>query len=115
MSLQYTFISEGKRWGNTFPWQLTQEGKVENVHSTRIKREFCKPAAKSYSNMTPEKGLEQFRDGNDMWRWWHFEPKTLAVLKMLTVQMCKYPQNLRGTFLFKMKVVAFYVSLMYLY
>ena len=22
MSLQYTFISEGKRWENAFPWQV---------------------------------------------------------------------------------------------
>ena len=29
---------------------------VENVHSTRIKHEFCKPATKSDSNTTPEKG-----------------------------------------------------------
>ena len=45
--------------------KLTQVGMVENVHSTRIKREFCKPATKSDSNTTPEKGLVQFRDGND--------------------------------------------------
>ena len=39
---------------------------VENVHSTRIKREFCKPETKSDSNTTPEKGLARFCDGDDM-------------------------------------------------
>ena len=47
------------------PSTLTQEVMIENVHSTRIKREFCKPATKSVSNTTPEKGLVLFRDGND--------------------------------------------------
>ena len=89
------------------PGKLTQVGMVENVHSTRINREFCKPTTKSYSNTTPKKGLVQFRDGNDMWRWWYFELKTLAVLKTSKVQMRKFPQKLRDTFLFKMKVVAF--------
>ena len=71
MSLQYTFISEGKRRGNTFPGKLTQVGMVENVHSTRIKCEFCKPATKSYSNTTPWKGTRtiswrKWRDGDDI-------------------------------------------------
>ena len=47
------------------PGKLIQVGMVENVHSTRIKCEFCKPATKSDSYTTPEKGLVQFRDGND--------------------------------------------------
>ena len=47
------------------PGRLTQVGMKENVHSTRIKREFCTPATKSDSNTTHEKGLVQFRDGND--------------------------------------------------
>ena len=48
------------------PGKLTQVGMVENVYSSRIEREFCKPATKNDSYMTPEKGLVQFRDGNDM-------------------------------------------------
>ena len=47
------------------PGKVTQVGMVENVHSTRIQRQFCKPATKSDSNTTPEKGLVQFCDGND--------------------------------------------------
>ena len=47
------------------PSKVAQVGMVENVHSTRIKRVFYKPATKSDSNTTPEKGLVQFRDGND--------------------------------------------------
>ena len=57
----------------------TQVGMVENVHSIRIKREFCKPATKSDSYTTPEKGLVQFGDRNDTWRWWYFELKTTAM------------------------------------
>ena len=45
--------------------ELTQVGMVQKVHSTRIKREFCKPATKSDSNATPENRLVQFRDEND--------------------------------------------------
>ena len=88
---------------------------VENVHSTRIKREFCKPETKSDSNTTPEKGLGRFCDGDDMWRWWHFELKTPAVFKISTVHVSKFPQKLRGTYSFKLKVVAFYVSFLYVY
>ena len=97
------------------PDKLTQVWMVENVHSTRIKREFCKPETKSDSNTTPEKGLVRFCDGDDMWRWWHFELKTPAVSKISTVQVCKFPQKLRGTYSFKLKVVAFYVSFLYVY
>ena len=43
------------------PGKLTQVGMVENMH----KREFCKPATESDSNTAHEKGLVQFRDGND--------------------------------------------------
>ena len=58
------------------PGEFTEVGMVENVPSTRIKLEFCKPATKSDSNTSLEKGLVQFRDGNDTWPWWHFELKT---------------------------------------
>ena len=59
MSLQYTYIlvSEGKHRGNSPRLARTQVGMVENVHSTRFKREFCKSATKSDSKTTPEKGL----------------------------------------------------------
>ena len=97
------------------PGKLTEVGMVENVYSTRIKREFCKPETKIDSKTTPEKGLVRFRDGNDTWRWWHFELKTPAFLKISTVQMWKFPRKLRGTYSFKMKVVAFYVSFLYVY
>ena len=53
------------------PGKLTQVGMVENVHSTRIKREYCKPAIKSDSNTTPEKDSYNFvtemtRGGDDI-------------------------------------------------
>ena len=58
MSLQYTYISEGNHCGNSLRLgKWTQVKMVENVHSTRFKREFCKPASKSDSRTTPEKGL----------------------------------------------------------
>ena len=78
------------------PGKIAQEGIVENMHSTRIKRDFCKLATKTDSNTTHEKGVVHFRDGNNTLRWWHFELKTPAVLKISTVQMCKFPQNLRA-------------------
>ena len=76
------------------PSKLTQVVIVENVNSTRIKRDFCKPTTKSDSNTTLEKGLVPFRDGNDTWRWWHFELETPAILRKSTIQMCKFPQNM---------------------
>ena len=50
-----------------------------------------------------------------LWRWWHFERKTPGVQKISTVQIIKFPQKLRGTYTFKMKVVAFYVSILHVY
>ena len=41
----------------TPPGKWTQVGIVENVNSTRFKREFCKPVTESDSKTTPEKGL----------------------------------------------------------
>ena len=38
---------------------------IENIHSTRFKREICKPVTESDSKTTPEKGLVYFRDGDD--------------------------------------------------
>ena len=53
------------------PGKRTEVGMVENVHVTRIKRAFCKPATKSDSNTTPKKESYNFmteitRDGDDM-------------------------------------------------
>ena len=88
---------------------------VENVHSTRFKREFCKPATKSDSKTTPEKGLVQFRDGDDCDGNDILNLKPLKLKKISTVQINKFPQKLRGTSTFKMKVVAFYVSILHVY
>ena len=35
--------------------------------------------------------------------------------KISTVKINKFPQKLRGTYTFKMKVVAFYVSILHVY
>ena len=75
---------------------------LENVHSTRFKREFCKPATKSDSKTTPEKGLVYFRDGDDC------DGNDISNLKPLKLK------NINGTNL-KMKVVAFYVSILHVY
>ena len=39
----------------------------------------------------------------------------MELKKISTVQINKFPQKLRGTFTFKMKVVAFYVSVLHVY
>ena len=99
----------------TPPGKWTQVGIVENVHSTRFKRKFCKPVTESDSKTTPEKGLVSFRDGDD----WDgndiLNLKTPGVKKISMVQINKFPQKLRGTNTFKMKVVAFYVSVLHVY
>ena len=50
------------------------------------------------------------RDGDDI-----LNLNPMQFLKISTVQMCKFPQKMRGTYSFKMKVVAFYVSFLYAY
>ena len=57
MSLQHTYIYEGKHRKLNPPGKWTQEWMVENMHSTRFKHEFCKPVTESDSKTTPEKGL----------------------------------------------------------
>ena len=88
---------------------------VENMHSTRFKREFCKPVTKSDRKTTPEKGLVWFRDGDDCDGNDILNLKPLELKKIPTVQINKFTQNLRGTYTFKMKVVAFYVSILDVY
>ena len=75
------------------PGKLAQVGMVENVHSTRMKREFCKPAIKSDRNTTPEKNFvtEMTRDGDDI-----LNLKPPSVLQISTVQMCKIPSKVAG-------------------
>ena len=40
---------------------------------------------------------------------------TPEIQKISTAQINKFPQKLRGTYTFKMKVVAFYVSILHVY
>ena len=68
---------------------------LENVHSTRFKREFCKPATKSDSKTTPEKGLVYFRDGDDCDG---NDISNLKPLKLKKYQRYK-PQDESGRFL----------------
>ena len=88
---------------------------VENVHSTQFIREFCKPATKSDSKTTPGNGLAWFRDGDDCDGNDILNLKTPELKKISTVQINKFPQKLQGTYTFKMKVVAFYVSFLHVY
>ena len=94
------------------PGKLAQVGMVENVHSTRMKREFCKPAIKSDRNTTPEKNFvtEMTRDGDDI-----LNLKPLQFYKYQQYRCVKFPQKLRGTYSVKKKVVAIYVSFLYVY